>query len=202
MAVKEVLSLHCDRIRKLVFYLSGPLFEEIRPELEDMLPILEDITISTVYNSSYYHSMDFPEWTPFASPSPIRYLRLLLIDTPWVPGHFQNLVEFFLHDQWYISSDPPMEIFLDILESSPQLTVLSVANAGPRSRSHTTTIPPASRTVHLRNLQQLYLEQEDVCDVGGILVHLSIPVSANVRIFVDLSGTTKWQLTLLRMCSI
>ena len=184
---REVLSLHHDRIHKLGLNLSARLLREIGPELEDIFPILEDVTISAVHGSSN-HSPAFPEWTPFASPSPIQYLRLLLVSTPWVPGRFQNLVEFFLHDQWYISSDPPMEIFLDILESSPQLTVLSVANAGPRSRSHTTTIPLASRTVHLRNLQQLYLEQEDVCDVGGILVHLSIPVSANVRIFVDLSG--------------
>ena len=188
-AAKEVLSLHCDRIRKLVLDLPVRRLREIRPELEDIFPILEDVTISAVHNSNFSdHSLDFPQWIPYANPSPIRYLRQLLVNTPWVPGRFQNLLEFFLHDQWHIFCDPPMEIFLEILESSPQLVVLSIANAGPRSRFHTTTIPPASRTVHLRNLQQLYLEQEDVCDVGGILVHLDIPVSANIRIFVDLSG--------------
>jgi len=41
--------------------------------------------------------------------------------------------------------------------------------------------------VHLHNLQQLYIEQTDVCDVGWILIHLDIPVSTNVRILVDLS---------------
>ena len=191
-AAKEVLSLHRDRIRKFVLGLSVRRFWEIRPGLEDIFPILEDVTISTVHNSnSSDRSLDFPEWIPFASPPPIRYLRLLLVNTPWVPGRFQNLVEFFLHDQWDLFCDPPMEIFLEILESSPQLAVLSVANAGPRSHFHAITIPPANRTVHLRNLQQLYLEQEDVCDVGGILVHLNIPISANVRIFVDLSGDSE-----------
>ena len=33
----------------------------------------------------------------------------------------------------------------------------------------------------------MLFRSEDVCDVGWILVHLNIPISANVRIFVDLS---------------
>ena len=188
MAAKEVLSLHSDRIRKLVLDLSVGRLRHIRPKLRATFPILEDVTISLADHSSLSNPyQDFPEWTPFATPSPIRYLRLLLVKTPWVPGRFRNLVEFFLHDQWHLDWDPSMEVFLEILESSPQLTVLSLANAGPRFPLLTTALPPASHIVHLHNLQQLYLEQEDVCDVGWILVHLDIPASANVRIFVDLS---------------
>ena len=173
MAAKEVLSLHCDRIRKLVLYLSVPLFGEIKPELRTTFPTLEDVTISIEHNSTLSNPLsDLPKWTPFATLSALRYLRLLLVTTPWVPGRFRNLVELFLHDHWYADCDPPMEDFLEILESSPQLTVLSVANAGPRLPFFTTTLPPASRIVHLHNLQQLYLEQEDVCDVGWILVQI------------------------------
>ena len=187
-AAKEVLSLHSDRIHKLVLDLLVPHLREIRPELQATFPILEDVTIGVPHNGSFHSpSLDFPKWTPFATPSAIRYLRLLLVETPWVPGRFRNLVEFFLHDQWYPHCDPSIEAFLEILESSPQLTVLSVANAGPRLPLDTTPLPSAIRTVHLHNLQQLYLEQVDACDVGWILIHLNIPVSTNVRIFVDLS---------------
>ena len=86
--------------------------------------------------------------------------------------------------------------FLGILESSPQLTTLSVANAGPRLPLDTPTLPPATRVIHLRNLQHLYLEQEDAYDVGWMLIHLKIPDSANVRIFVDSGGQTAVRLEL------
>lgn len=68
----------------------------------------------------------------------------------------------------------------------PQLTVLSVANAGPRLPLDAPILPPATRVIHLDNLQRLYLEQEDPCDIGWMLIHLKIPTSTNVRIFADL----------------
>ena len=188
IAAKEVLSLYNDRIHKLDLDLSVRRLQMIKPELQATFPILEDVTVSAVLTGGWpVRSLEFPKWTPSAAPSAIRYLRLLLVKTPWVPGRFRNLVEFFLHDQWYADFDPPMEVFLEILESSPQLTVLSVANAGPRLPPNTDTLPPASRIVHLHSLQQLDLEQVDACDAGWILIHLTIPVSADVRIFVDLS---------------
>ena len=60
--------------------------------------------------------VDFPTWPTATTPPPIRHLKLLLVKTPWVPGRFRNLVEFFLHDQWYADLDPSMEIFLGILD--------------------------------------------------------------------------------------
>jgi len=95
-------------------------------------------------------------------------------------------VEFFLHNQPRFGFDPSMEVFLGILESSPQLTVLSVANAGPRLRRVITTLPPAHRVIHLRNLEHLYLDQVYAFEVGWMLIHLDIPVSTKVRIYVDL----------------
>jgi len=187
-AAKEVLRLHSDRICKLALDLPADHLRAIEPEVSGVFPILADVSISVRHDR--YGNLDitdFPEWKPVATPpSPVRYLRLLLVNTPWIPGRFCNLVEFFLHDQWYSNLDPTMEVFLGILESSPQLTVLSVANAGPRLPLDTATLPAATRVVHLRNLQRLYLEQEDACDIGWMLIHLKIPASANVRIFVDL----------------
>ena len=188
MAAKEVLSLHRDRIHKLVLDLSVHCLTKITPELQVTFPILEDVAISVLRaNGRPILSLEFPKWTPSAAPSAIRYLRLSHVQPPWVPGHFRNLVEFFLHDQSYTYSYLLMEFFLEILESSPQLTVLSVANAGPRLPDDTATFPPATHIVHLHNLQQLYLEQTDACDVGWMLIHLNIPVSTNVRILIDLS---------------
>ena len=190
-AAKGVLLLYSDRIRKLVLDLPAGQLRRFEAELSGAFPILADVSISVKLNH-YTHLPfdDFPEWTPTAIPfSPIRYLRLLLVKSPWVPGRFQNLVEFFLHDQWCSDFDPSMEIFLGILESSPQLTILSVANAGPRLPLGTTTLPPATRVVHLHNLQHLYIEQQDACDVGWMLIHLKISISVNVRIFVDLDST-------------
>ena len=176
-AAKEVLRLHSDRICKLVLDLPAGHLRAIEPEVSGVFPILADVSISVRHDR--YGSLDiidFPEWKPVATlPSPVRYLRLLLVNTPWIPGRFHNLVEFFLHDQWYSNLDPTIEVFLRILESSPQLTVLSVANAGPRLPLDTTALPPATCVVHLRNLQLLYLEQEDACDIGWILIHLKIP---------------------------
>ena len=187
-AVKDVLSLHKGRIRKLVLDLPMGHIQELETELSEIFPILADVSIS-IPRSDYFYlgRRNFPTWRPTATPSsPIRCLKLLLVRTPWVPGHFQGLVEFYLHDQWFFDFDPPIEVFLGILESSPQLTVLSVANAGPRLAVEARTLPPATRTVHLRNLRRLYLEQDDPCQVGWILIHLKIPISANIRIFVDL----------------
>ena len=186
-AAKVVLSLHNDRIHKLALDLSVRCLKKIHPGLQATFPILVDVTISIAHNNSSPGSSSwFFRWTPFAAPSPIRYLRLSHVKTPWVPGRFQNLVEFFLHDQQYPDFDPPMEVFLEILESSPQLAVLSVANAGPRLPPDTDTLPPATHIVHLDNLQQLYLEQVDAYDVGWILIHLKVPISADIRIFVDI----------------
>ena len=187
-AAKEVLLLHNNRIRRLVLDLPADHLRAIEPEVSGVFPILVDVSISVQHDRHGNLGLDdFPEWKPIAiPPSPIRYLRLLLVKFPWIPGRFQNLVEFFLHDQWYSNFDPTMEIFLGILESSPQLTVLSVAHAGPRLPLDTTALPPATRVIHLRNLQRLYLEQEDACDIGWMLIHLKIPPSTDVRIFVDL----------------
>ena len=115
-------------------------------------------------------------------------MRLSFVGIPWTEVHFQNLVEFFLHDQSYVHFDPPMGIFLDILESSPQLAVLSIANAGPRLPLDTTTLPPVGRVIRLQNLEHLYLEQEDPCDIGWILAHLDIPISTKVKIHIDLDA--------------
>ena len=166
------------------------LSTEARTRASGVFPILVDVSISARCNHCEgIHPEDFPEWRPVAIPLlSIRCLRLLLFKTPWVPGCFQNLVEFFLHEQWHTDFDPPMETFLGILESSPQLAVLSVANAGPRLPVDTITLPPATRTAHLRNLRRLYLEQQDACNVGWMLIHLKIPISADVRIFVDLES--------------
>ena len=186
-AAREVLLLHSDRIRRLALDLPADQLRAMEPELSGVFPILADITICVIPDHHVIPSPnDFPEWRPVViPPSPIRCLRLLSVRTPWILGHFQNLVEFILHDQWYSGFDPTMEIFIGILESSPQLAVLSVANAGPRLPLDTTTLPPATHVTHLQNLQHLYLEQKDPCDIGWMLNHLKIPASANVRIFVD-----------------
>ena len=186
-AARLVLLRNNDRIRRLALDLSADHLRAMESELSGAYPILEDVSICVRHNRHRIPSFyAFPEWRPDAiPPSPIRHLRLLLVKTPWILVRFQNLVEFFLHDQWYSDFDPTMEIFLGILELSPQLTVLSVANAGPRLPLDTTIISPATRVIHLHNLQRLYLEQEDPCDIGWMLVHLKIPTSTNVRVFVD-----------------
>ena len=185
-AAKEVL-LHNDRIRKLVLDLTGRHLHGFEAELSGVFPILADVSISVSNDyDDYLPYFDYIEWRPAAiPPSPIRRLKLMYVKILWVPDRFQNLVEFFLHNQPYLDFDPTMEIFLGILESSPQLAILSVAHAGPRLPSHTITLPPATRVVHLHNLRHLYLEQADSCDIGWILVHLKVPISTNVKIFVD-----------------
>ena len=187
-AAAEVLSQYNHRVRKLVLDLPVSHLREIELEFSATFPILVDVSISArrdrrVITWSRIH----PEWIPDEIPPwPIRYLRLSFVGVRWTQVHFQNLVEFFLHDQSSGRFDPPIGIFLDILESSPQLAVLSVANAGPRLPLGTTTLPPANRVVPLHNLEHLYLEQEDPCDVGWILVHLDIPISTKVKIHVGL----------------
>ena len=182
-----MLLLYSNCIRKLVLDLPVDHLKEIEPELSAMFPILTDVSISARHSYTRHPRLEeFPEWRPVAILlSPIRYLKLLLVKTPWVPGRFQNLVEFFIHDQRHAGFAPPMEIFLGILESSPQLAVLSVANAGPRLAPGTTTLPPATRVIQLHNLQRLYLGQRDAYDVGWILIHLKIPISAHVKNFVE-----------------
>ena len=191
-AAKRVLLLYSGRIRKLVLDLPACHLQEIERGLSATFPTLVEISISIAHDHHEdFDPEDFPEWSPVAIPSSsIRHLKLLLVKTPWTLGRFQNLVEFFLHDQQYADHDPPMEVFLGILESSPQLTTLSVANAGPRLPLDTPTLPPATRVIHLPNLQHLYFEQVDACDIGWMLIHLEIPESANVRIFVDYGGRT------------
>jgi hypothetical protein len=166
---------------------------EMEPELSRAFPILVDVSIS-VRECDYgaRRPEDIPEWKPVETlPSSIRYLRLLFVKTPWIPGRFQNLVEFFLHEQLCSDFNPPMEVFLGILDSSPQLAVLSVVNSGPRLSINTTALPPPIRVVHLPNLQRLYLEEDVACRVGWMLLHLKIPASASVRISVDLSSV-RW----------
>lgn len=120
-AVKEVL-LHSDRIRKLVLDLPADHLRAIEPELSGAFPILVDVSISVKRNRYKILQFDeLPEWRPIAIPlPPIRYLRLSFVETPWILGRFQNLVEFFLHDQ-RIGFDPTMEISFGILELSPSL---------------------------------------------------------------------------------
>ena len=183
-AATYVLSHYNHCIRKLVLDLPGSHLRQIEAELSATFPILADVSISVKRGGMPFPS-NLPEWEPAVSPpSPIRYLRI--VGTLSVPWRFRNLVEFFLHDQTLVRFDPPMEAFIETLESSPQLAVLSVTNAGPRLPLHTTLLPPAGRVIYLPNLEHLYLEQEDACDVGWILAHLKIPISTKVRIHVDL----------------
>ena len=142
-AAKDVLLLCNDRIRRLALDLPADHLRATEPELSRAFPILADVSICVRHNRHRIPPFDdFPEWRPVATPpSPIRHLRLLLVKTPWTTGRFQNLVEFFLHDQWYCDFEPAMETFLGILESNPQLTVLSVASSGPRLPLLTTTSP-------------------------------------------------------------
>ena len=187
-AIRKVLLLCNDRIHKLALDLPERRLREIEPELSGVFPILVDVTIG-VRRCNYGSRCreDVPEWKPAAiALSSIRCLRLLFIKTPWIPGRFRNLVEFFLHEQPCSDFNPTMEAFLGILDLSPQLIVLSVANAGPRLPIDATTLPPATRVVHLQNLRRLYLEQDDACDIGWMLIHLEISASASVRIFVDI----------------
>jgi len=188
VAAREVLFLCKDRIRKLALDLSEGDLQKIQPELSGVFPVLVDVSIS-VRDCDYRSRRpeDIPEWNPAAT-LPIRCLRLLFVKTPWIPGRFQNLAEFFLHEQLCPDFNPTMEEFLGILDSSPQLTVLSVANAGFWLPRNTTILPSATRVVHLHNLQRLYLKQDDPCNIGWMLIHLKIPASANVRIAVDLSS--------------
>ena len=189
LAIQEILRHHGDRIRKLSLYIPPDQLQEIGPDLSRPFPILMDVSIS-VNHIDYAPPLypdNLPEWRPVTiHNSPIRYLKLLLVKTPWIPGCFRDLVEFYLHDQWNFDFNPSMGIFLEILESSPRLTVLSVANAGPQLLIPATTLPSATRVVHLPNLQRLYLEQGDPCDIGWMLIHLIIPTSTNVKIFTDL----------------
>ena len=185
-----MLLVYNDRIRKLALDLPVDRMQEIEPQLSGVFPILVDVSIS-VARCDYgaRRREDVPEWQPVATPLPsIRYLRLLFVKTPWVLGRFQNLVEFFLHEQPCSDFNPTMEIFLQVLDSSPQLAVLSVANAGPWLPLDTTILPPATRVIRLPNLQRLYLEEDDACDIGWMLTHLEIPASANVRVFLDFSS--------------
>jgi hypothetical protein len=172
----------------LVLVLSASHLRAVASRLSANFPILVDVSIGVTYDR--YRNPDDGAFSIAIPLSPIRYLRLLDVKTHWVPGRFQNLTEFFLHDHLDLpmaNPDPPMaiETFLGILESSPQLTVLSVANAGPRLRLDTATLPPATRVIHLHNLKRLYLAQEAARDVGWVLVHISIPVSADVKIHVN-----------------
>ena len=185
-AARDVLFHYNDRIRKLVLDLLASHLQSMEPEIWGPFPILVDVSISVWRNRPRPGALRFPEWKPTTtSPSPIRYFKLLRVYTPWVLGRFQNLVEFFLHDQPR-GPDPPMEVFLGILESSPQLTVLSVVNAGPRLPLGSTTLPPARRVIHLHNLEHLYLDQGEGFDIGWMLIHLHIPVSTKVRIYLDI----------------
>ena len=185
-AAKEVLLLYNDRIRKVVLDLPDRHLHGFEAELSGVFPILADVSISVSDDDDYLFFPDIPEWRPAAiPPSPIRRLKLMHVKALWVPGRFQNLVEFFLHNQLYPDFDLTMEVFLGILESSPQLAILSVAAAGPRLPPDSINLPPATRVVHLHNLRHLYLEQGDPCDIGWILVHLKVPISTNVKIFVN-----------------
>jgi hypothetical protein len=189
-AARDVLLICNDRIRKLALDLPERDLQALEPVLSSVFPILVDVSIS-VRQCDYgaCQPEDVPEWKLVETlPSSIRYLRLLFVKTPWIPGRFQNLVEFFLHEQLCSDFNPPMEVFLEILDSSPQLAILSVANSGPRLPTNTTALPPPIRVVHLPNLQRLYLEQNVACRVGWMLLHLKIPASANVRISVELSS--------------
>ena len=185
VAAREVLFFCNDRIRKLALDLPEGELQGIEPELSGVFPILVDVSIS-VRDCDYRsrRAEDIPEWKPFMT-LPLRCLRLLFVKTPWTPGRFQNLAEFFLHEQLCPDFNPTVEEFLGILDSSPQLTVLSVANSGPCLPRNTTALPSATRVVHLHNIQRLYLEQDDPCNIGWMLIHLKIPASANVRIVVD-----------------
>ena len=189
-ALRKVLILSNDRIHKLALDLPEHHLRAIKPELSGVFPILVDVSISV--RQCQYESRrreDIPEWNPVTvPPSSIRCLRLLSVKTPWILGRFQNLVEFFLHEQLDSDINPTMEIFLGILDSSPQLTVLSVAGAGPRLPPDTTTLPPATRVIHLHNLKRLYIERGDAHGIGWMLIHLKIPASTNVRIDLSLRG--------------
>ena len=67
-AVKEVLLLHSDHIRKLVLDLPTSHLRLFEAELSGVFPILADVSISVRLDHTHISFDEIPKWKPAATP--------------------------------------------------------------------------------------------------------------------------------------
>lgn len=103
--------------------------------------------------------------------------------TSWPSGYFKGLTHLYLCTQ--AQTRPTTSEFLDFLEGSPLLEVLSLDIAGP-TRDNISEIPPtpASRFVDLKHLKELNIAGwPTITIIARFLSHLCLPPTTNMYIW-------------------
>ncbi|CAL1716316.1 unnamed protein product [Somion occarium] len=111
--------------------------------------------------------------------SQFQDLELCMAYIPWESPAFQGLRTLKLLAQIGDDATPSMNRFLDILECSPQLEVLSLVYAGPVMPI--AGYPEPMRKIRLASLRDLNLTIHAL-DAADLLTHLQIPKTTKIEI--------------------
>lgn len=111
----------------------------------------------------------------------VRDLKLQGVYIPWDSHIFRGLKTLTLRDQETEDSRPYMQTFLDILEANPELTALTIRNAGPRAEPTMSSQTPSLRKVKLDFLTKLELSLQSHLTVQ-LIGYLCVPDTTYVSL--------------------
>ncbi|KAK7689696.1 hypothetical protein QCA50_007491 [Cerrena zonata] len=117
----------------------------------------------------------------------IQELDLYKVCVPWYSPAYNNLRDLDLRYQVSNPSNAPtMDLFLGVLERSPELEFLRLAFAGPMLDSSYTSYPEPHRRVELTKLKSITLYNNPL-DIGHLLAHLDFPATTGINLHAILS---------------
>ncbi|KAJ7588835.1 hypothetical protein C8J56DRAFT_1078083 [Mycena floridula] len=167
-ATLDCLASHKHRMSQLHFFHSDtPLFLN-HPFITQPASELSSLTIAPL---NPVGDMALPQLFAGRTPN-LRQLSLRYF-TSWPPGYFHNLTHFYLYVQPEQMFRPSTTTFLDFLEQSPLLEVLTLADAGP-TKEETIDLPPVAldRMVTLSALKVLNMSVYPAFACARLLAHL------------------------------
>ncbi|KAJ7598348.1 hypothetical protein C8J56DRAFT_913822 [Mycena floridula] len=173
----DILAVHRRRLSQLHFEMSDDPGHLNHRFLTHSVPELISLSIDRATSATTILPAIFGGRMP-----KLRQLTLSRVSS-WPTGYFHDLTHLALSSQSY-SDRPSTSIFLDFIEHSLRLEVITLEGAGP-SKDEVDDFPPVAtgRMISLSSLKELNLSSPfPAFAVARLLSHLSIPANAQLHI--------------------
>ncbi|CAL1716262.1 unnamed protein product [Somion occarium] len=181
--VREVVDLIVPHSRRIVnldlswFFFDTP--NEMARLISQPLPILRKLKLVNMFPPGPDVLYIIP--TVHERPSPMQDLELCMAYFPWSSTIFRGLRSLKLSYQYGNDATPPMDAFLEILNSCPQLETLALAFAGP-TLGQVAAYPEPRRRINLGSIKEMKLSVMNGVDIAHLLAHIRIPKTAKLQI--------------------
>ncbi|KAJ7585335.1 hypothetical protein C8J56DRAFT_121115 [Mycena floridula] len=179
----DVLADHRHRLSQLHFYVFQDLTLLNHRFMTQSVPQLFSLTVVPFEPVG---NLTLPPLFGGQTPK-LRQLALRYF-TSWPTGYFYNLTHFCLYAQPDHIFRPSTTTFLDFIEHSPRLEILTLMDAGPTKEDETDLPPvPTGRMVSLPTLRTLNISSAPTFATTRLLSHLTMAQETEIYVLSRLS---------------